>query len=136
MEKFPEKEPDYNQIDKSDQYTIEDQMTYKDAKKRLGFFKSLKSRSTFSNVVGLFGIAFVLVGAITAGMALQDKDVSTDETSAASECGDFQVKVLTQDGYYCKDCEAGEYGQLDMCESDSSSGKCKKADSGCFEPDI
>jgi|GEM_PF-4001266 len=125
-----------NNVDKKNQMSLEQRMIQSDAKRHRSFFSSLKSKSNFGSVLGMVGVVFILAVAVGAGLALRGDDVAPEDTSASSECGDFQVKVYDEDGYTCKDCGAGEYGRLDLCETDSPSGICEQADSGCFKPSL
>ncbi|KKQ36215.1 MAG: hypothetical protein US52_C0005G0005 [candidate division WS6 bacterium GW2011_GWA2_37_6] len=112
-----------NNVDRESQFSLSD--------KDKSSHKS--SKFNLAGIVGMVGVVFIVIAAIVAGLVLKD-DVSTKDTSASAECGDFQVKVLTSDSYYCKECGTAEYGKLDICEEDSPSGNCEKVDSGCFKP--
>lgn len=123
-------------VDKEHQISLEQRMVMQDAERHKKFFNSLKPAQKIGSFVGFFMIAFVIVAAVVASVSLKDKNVGTQSSSASEDCGNLQVKVVTASGFYCQDCEAGQYGKLSMCEEDSPTHKCTQVDSGCFKPEV
>jgi len=111
-------------------------MLMQDAERHKKFFNSLKPAQKIGSFVGFFMIAFVIVAAVVASVSLKDKNVGSQSSYASEDCGDLQVKVITADGFYCQNCEAGQYGKLSTCEEDSPTHKCTQVDSGCFKPEL
>lgn len=125
---------EFKDIDKKKQLSIDEKITDQDAKRHRNFFKSLK-RVNIANTISMVAVIMIAFASVGVGLVIRNSNKEEEDTSVSlEECGDMQVTIYTDTGFYCKDCGSGEYGRLQMCEEESPTGICEKADSGCFKP--
>lgn len=124
------------EVDFSSQLSLDQKMTYESAKSHKALFDSMDSSKNVYGALGMAVVAVVLVAAVAFGWTMSSSTSKDNDipVSSQQECGNYQVKVYTANGYYCEDCESGEYGKLDMCEENSETGECTVTESGCFVP--
>ncbi|MBN1331951.1 hypothetical protein JW978_03640 [Candidatus Dojkabacteria bacterium] len=137
---MPSQDKDYSQIGKvqtdNSQYSLHEDMTFQSAKGHKQLFDSMDNKYSGSkSLFGFLAVAVVVGASIGLGWSLNNVGESkTDVSVSSEECGNYQVKVYTADGFYCQDCKNGGFGKLDLCEKESDSGECEVQDDGCFVP--
>lgn len=132
MQDLNSKLDQFSSAKNKDQLDINQEIKQNDEKRNYGTFKSLRKYPRFSNFVGIFILLLIMVFAISGALYLKNQEVGTEESQAGKECSDLQVKIITQDGYICQDCGAGEYGTLEFCEEDTGGVCTKNEQTKCF----
>ncbi len=105
----------------------------KDLERHLSFFNSLDRKSKKGSVLGIVTAIAIMVLAAGTGIILNNRNIGTEPISAA-ECGVYEIRMADDNGFYCKPCNPGGYGNLDKCEEDSPTGLCTQDGAGCFIP--
>ncbi|MBD3280467.1 hypothetical protein GF389_03000 [Candidatus Dojkabacteria bacterium] len=135
---MPSQERDYARptaIRDKSQYSLNEDMTYQSVKSHKDLFDSMDKYSGSKNLFGFLAVMAVVAASIGLGWSLSTTDKGGQDISVSSEeCGDYQVKIYTSEGFNCQDCEDGAFGKLDLCEQESSIGECLVQEDGCFIP--
>lgn len=110
-----------------------DPLVDKDTERHLKFFNSLNRKSKKGSMLGVLVAILVMAAAAGTGILLSNRNVGTETTSAGT-CSIYQIKVADANGFYCKPCGPGGYGDVVKCEDDSPTGMCTQDESGCYIP--